>query len=85
MEVGGVVDAVVVEPAEGDRVFQVCPAAEVPGFSVVELGPGVGPVTAVGEAGGVSGCSPHPLIAKVVMSSGIVSRWIRMPLRRNRS
>ena len=55
MVVGGVVDAVVVEPAEGFGFGEVGAAAVGPGVLVMQFGPGVGPVTAVSEAGGVSG------------------------------
>ena len=53
--VGRVVDAVVVEPAQGDRVGEVGGASERPGISVVEVAPGVGTVAAVGRAPGVPG------------------------------
>ena len=55
MEVGGVVDPMVVEPTEWLGFVEVGSSSCCPGISMVELGPGVGPVTAVGEAGGVSG------------------------------
>ena len=56
MVVGGVVDALVVEPAQGDEVAQVGPPVSEPRNPMMSFTPGVRGLAAVGGAGLVGQC-----------------------------
>jgi hypothetical protein len=57
----GVVDALVVPVAQRDGIPEICPAAEAPRFSVMQLAPGEGPFAAVSRAGVVLQAQGDPL------------------------